>query len=258
MKARPKHLVIPDTQVKTGVPTQHLTWVGNYIVEKKPDVIIHLGDHWDLPSLSSYDYGKKCYEGREYVKDIDSGNAGLARLMEPIEAYNRTRRKNKEKLYKPRLVILRGNHEDRQTRVVESDRKLSGLVGDHLFNDVALGWEPIPFLQPIIIDGISYCHYFYQPMSGRPYGGTAHTKLKNIGHSFTMGHQQGLDVATRTLDSGAMHWGMVAGSCYLHDEAYKGPQANGHWRGIVVKHDVKDGAYNPMFVDMDYLRRRYS
>lgn len=209
-----------------------------------------------MESLSSYDHGKKSYEGRRYARDIDSGNKALERLMGPIEAHNR--RQKGKRLYKPRLVMLRGNHENRIERAIEGDAKLDGFMGYHQFNDVSLGWEPVPYLKPITIDGISYAHYFYQPFTGKPYSGTAHTKLKNIGHSFTMGHVQGLDIATRTLDSGAMHWGLVAGSCYLHDEEYKGPQANGHWRGIVMCHEVKEGAYNPMIVSLDYLRRRYA
>ena len=50
-----RHIFIPDTQVKTGTPTEHLIAAGNYIASKRPDVIIHAGDHWDMPSLSSYE-----------------------------------------------------------------------------------------------------------------------------------------------------------------------------------------------------------
>jgi len=53
-----KHLVIPDTQVKPNSPTDHLRWAGLYAAEKKPDVIIHIGDHFDMPSLSSWDVEK--------------------------------------------------------------------------------------------------------------------------------------------------------------------------------------------------------
>ena len=35
------HLIIPDTQVKPGVNTSHLEWCGKYIVDSKPDVIVH-------------------------------------------------------------------------------------------------------------------------------------------------------------------------------------------------------------------------
>jgi len=41
-----KHFIIPDTQVKPDVPINHLEAAGNYIIEKQPDVIVHLGDHW--------------------------------------------------------------------------------------------------------------------------------------------------------------------------------------------------------------------
>ena len=52
-----KHLIIPDTQVKPEAGHEHLIWASKYAVDTKPDVIIHLGDHWDMPSLSSYDVG---------------------------------------------------------------------------------------------------------------------------------------------------------------------------------------------------------
>lgn len=57
-----KILVIPDTQCKPGINMSHLTHIGKYIVDKKPDVVIHLGDHWDMHSLSSYDKGKRCVD----------------------------------------------------------------------------------------------------------------------------------------------------------------------------------------------------
>ena len=59
-----RHLVIPDTQIKPDCPIDHMYWAGRYACAMKPDVIIHLGDHWDMPSLSSYDVGKKSFEGR--------------------------------------------------------------------------------------------------------------------------------------------------------------------------------------------------
>ena len=40
-----RYVVIPDTQVKPGVPTDHLEWAGRYVAEKRPDVVVHLGDH---------------------------------------------------------------------------------------------------------------------------------------------------------------------------------------------------------------------
>ena len=72
------HLVIPDTQAKDGTPTDHLRWIGQLIVDEHPDTVVHLGDHADMPSLSSYDVGKRSFEGRRYSADIEAAKELLA------------------------------------------------------------------------------------------------------------------------------------------------------------------------------------
>jgi hypothetical protein len=247
------HLVIPDTQARAGVPTDHLRWVGQYVVDRKPDTVVHLGDHADMPSLSHW--GTKLeVEGLRYREDVDAANAAWVELNKPLLDYNATKASWKEKQWWPRRVITLGNHEHRIRRCVEADPRLEGFmsVDDLDF----LGWEVVPFLEPINVDGMRYAHYWYNPMSGKPFGGTAQNRLQKIGHSFVMGHQQTLDVAVRFVD-GVSQWGIVAGACYLHDEGYKGPQGNAHWRGVIVLHEVADGQCDPMFVSLDYLCRKY-
>ncbi len=119
-------------------------------------------------------------------------------------------------------------------------------------------WKVHEFLRTLELDGITYSHYFANPMTGRPYSGqNLETRLKTIGHSFTMGHQQGLKWGRVDTIRGP-HIGLVAGSCYLHDEDYLGPQCVNYWRGIVVCHEVDGkGGYDPMIVSLDYLCRRY-
>lgn len=104
-------LLIPDTQVKPGAPIDHLLWAGKYAVDRKPDVVVFIGDHWDMPSLSSYDKGKKSFEGRRYVNDINAGRQAMALFMSPLLEEQERLRRNKEKLWKPRLVFTLGNHE---------------------------------------------------------------------------------------------------------------------------------------------------
>lgn len=246
------HLIIPDTQMKEGVPDDHLHWIGQYIVDRKPDVVVHLGDHWDMPSLSSYDKGKIQFEGRRYEKDIQAGNDSFAILTKYIKEFNK--RRTPANQYHPRLVFLMGNHCYRIELAIENDPVLEGVIGYHHLNTE--GWEVYGFREVVWIDGVAYSHYFYNPMTGRPLGGMVATRLKTIGHTFTMGHQQTLDYAIRFV-AGKSHHGLVAGACYLHDEEYKGPQGNAHWRGIIVKHAVENGSYNPMFVDLDFLCRKY-
>ena len=250
------HLVIPDTQARAGVPNDHLQWIGQYIVERYEGdddlVVVHLGDHWDMPSLSSYDRGKKAMEGRRYVEDIEAGNRAWQLLTDPIrEAMERSD-------WKPDLHFLLGNHEDRITRAAESDAQLDGLLSlDQLAASQDEDWTVHDFLEPVTIDGVVYAHYFYNPMTGRPYAGeNIQLRLKTLGHSFTMGHQQTMQIGMRYVN-GVQQLGLVAGACYQHDEDYKGPQANAHWRGIIVKHNVENGSYDPMVIKLDYLCRRF-
>jgi hypothetical protein len=250
-----RHLFIPDTQCKPDVPLDHLDWAGRAIMEYRPDVIIHTGDHWDLPSLSHWDRNKpQKMEGRRLKDDIAAGNEGMRRLLNPLRAY---RKKSKGKVrYNPRLIFIPGNHEDRLTRQIQFDPyALEGLVSFDLFD--LSDWEVIPYLQPITIDGIAYCHYFYNSRTGKPFGGKVANKMTKIQHSFTMGHQQGLeyDICQTPIRS---NYGLVAGSFYLHDEEYLGPQGSGEWRGIIVKNDVRDGRYDIMPLSVDYLRQKFS
>ncbi len=90
-----KHLIIPDAQVKEGCDFSYLAHVGKYIVEKKPDTIVCIGDFADMPSLSAYDIGKKSFEGRRYKKDIEVAHEAMAKLLTPLTAYNIRARKNK-------------------------------------------------------------------------------------------------------------------------------------------------------------------
>jgi hypothetical protein len=244
------HCVIPDCQVKPGVPLDHLKWAGEYIADKKPDVIICLGDFADMQSLSSYDRGKTSAENKRYKYDLEATHMGMELLMTPIV---------KEPNYKPRLVLTLGNHEDRITRYADCNPQMSEYLSVSDLGYEAWGWTVHPFLEIAKIDGISYSHYFYNPNTGKPYGGENITaRLKTIGMSFTMGHQQGLMTAIRDLADGTRHRGLVAGSFYQHKEFYKGPQGNDHWQGILMKHEVANGNYDLMEVSLDFLRRRYS
>ena len=85
--ARPKmHIVIPDVQTKADVPNHHLEWVGNYLVEKKPDVVVCIGDFADMPSLSSYDRGKRAAENQRYQYDIEAARDAMEKTFPAKEA----------------------------------------------------------------------------------------------------------------------------------------------------------------------------
>lgn len=252
------HLVIPDSQVRPNISLEYLRWIGEYIVRKRPTTIIHLGDFCDFESLSQWDEGKKSAEGKRVLADIEASILGMEELLYPLRKLQAEQKLAGEKVYSPRMVLTLGNHEDRLSRYVDNNPKLEGFLDMSVLQYEKFGWEVIPFLHPINIDGINYCHYFPNVMTGRALTGTAQNMLKTIGESFTMGHRQTLDVATRFLPaSGRQQWGLVVGAGYVHEEHYKGKQGNHHFRGIVVKHRVKDGSYDPLFISLDWLESEY-
>ena len=251
------HMVIPDTQVKPGVPIEHLKWAGMYAAKKKPDTIIHIGDHWDMPSLSSYDRGTKSFEGRTYKDDILAGQRGMGYFMGPILEEQARQRKNKEKVWKPKLHFFLGNHEDRISRAIELDRKLDGLIG---LGDLGLekfGWAVHPYLEVVSLDGVNYSHYFTSGVMGRPV--TSARALVTKKHaSCVMGHVQKAEIDFQYTAQGKRLTGIFAGCFYQHDEGYLNPQGNqGTWRGIWMLYNINDGEFTLNNIPLEFLRERY-
>jgi len=251
-----KILYIPDCQVKPGVDLSYLSHIGQYIVEKRPDVIVNAGDFADMPSLSSYDVGKKDFEGRRYKADITAAIQGMELLLAPIQEYNHNMRKSRHRLYQPRMVFLLGNHEARIDKAVNNDAKLEGVLSTDDLKYKEYGWEVHPFLEVVVIGGVAFSHYFVSGPLGRPVGSAALTLSKK--HMSTVaGHQQGLQIAMAHRGDGRRLTSIIAGSCYIHDEDYMGPQGNKHWRGVIMMHNVVDGEFDVMPVSLEYLGKKY-
>jgi len=249
-----RHLVIPDTQVKPGVSVAHLGWAGRYAAEKRPEVLIHLGDWYDLPSLSSYDLTDAPgeYHQRRYELDLLAGDVSVDLLEHGLARSAR---------YRPRKVYLLGNHEHRYTRLIGADPRLSGALRAPWAHAQARGWEVVPFLQPEVIDGVSYAHFFPRGPNGnitnsRMGAPSAKAQVQREMMSCVAGHTQGLDSYIQNTARGMMR-GLRAGSFYAHEETYLTPQGTVYWRGILLLTEVSGGSFNVCEVSLEYLRRKY-
>lgn len=240
---KPKtHMVIPDCQVRPRTNNDFLAWIGNYVEAKRPDVLVNIGDFTDMTSLSMYAVGKAESEGRRYMADIRSGKEGMAKLLKPIK-------------HKPsRMVLTLGNHEDRIDREAENNPKWKGTVSTADLCYESFGWKVAPFLTVANLDGIEYSHYFVSGAMGRPVSSAA-ALLRIRQNSAVMGHVQRVDLAVHPNTQAI---GLFAGICYTHDENYLTPQGNNTKRGIWVLHEVHNGTFDPMFVSLDFLKRKYS
>lgn len=244
-----RHIMVPDMQIHPDLTKDHCTWIGKFIADSQPDVVVNIGDFADMPSLSSYDMGRKAGEGARYSRDIEAVQEGMERMMAPIARKTR---------YNPELHLTLGNHEERILRHVNSYPHLEGTLGYEDLGYEEFGWTVHEFLKPVLVDGIAYAHYFSNPFSGKPMGGSASNVLKNVGMSCVQGHKQTLETATRTCPiTGKQEWCIIAGAAYPYDFPYKGPTGNKHWRGVVVLNEVGDGDFDPSFVSLAYLEKNY-
>lgn len=252
-----KIFVLPDVQCKPGHDFTFLRNIGRFIVDKKPDHIVCIGDFADMPSLSSYDVGKKSFEGRRYRDDIQATLVAMETLFEPIEAHNKKAKQGHRERYNPEKDLFLGNHEARIEKAVENDAKLDGVLSIKDLQYESFGWKVHPFLKVKVIENIAFSHYFVTGVAGRP-ASTAAAQLSKMHMSCIAGHQQGLQIATGYRADGKRLTSVIAGSCYEHDEDYMGPQGNSrHWRGGLMLHDVHDGEFNLVPVPLDYINKKY-
>jgi hypothetical protein len=250
------HFILPDCQIRPGVPLDHLAWAANYCVTKKPDRIICIGDFADFPSLSSYDIGKKSFEGRTYLNDIEVAREAMGIFMSPILREIERTHRNHRRQWNPTFDFFEGNHEERNRRAVNSDRKLEGLVGVENLRLEEWGWKYHPFLEVAVLDGIAYSHYFTSGSMGRPV--TSASALARKKHmSCVMGHVQKRDIAYEYTGDGRQITCIFTGVFYQHDEEYLGPQGNKCWRGVWVLNNVKEGEFDEKPISLRHLKEKY-
>ncbi len=183
-----KILVIGDTHCRLGVDTTYLTNIGKYIVQEQPEVIVHLGNHWAFPSISTYKRGKLENEGRRLSDDIAAGNEGMNQLLLPMLDYNCKRSLYKKKQYSPEMYYCLGNHEDRLRRYANDNPEIEKTIG---LNCLYLrNWIVIPFLKILEIEGVFFSHYFTTGNIRRA-ACSPQSILSNKHDSCIAGHQQG-------------------------------------------------------------------
>lgn len=248
------HLVIPDVHCRPEQTNERADLLARLITDVSPDVVINMGDQSDFPSLSSYERGQRAFVGRTYAADVNSHLEFQARLWDPVKA-------RKKKM--PRRVFLEGNHEYRIERALDLSPELTNTISfDDLqikeyYNDIVRYEGKTP--GQIEVDGVTYAHYFVAGVSGRPLSGEHHAYqlLAKQHASCTAAHSHLADYATRTVANGRKIHGLVAG-CFLdYSLDWAGETNKLWWKGVVLKHNVEDGNYDPEFISLARLQKEY-
>lgn len=244
-------LVIPDSHCRANVGVRRFEWLAKLIKDRQPEKIVHLGDMFDMESLSSYDVGKKSYEGRRYQKDLKAGQSAFDAMG---VAFSRS--------YNPDRHFLLGNHEHRIDRVLEEEPRLDGTLSTADLGVKERGWKAHPFLKTVDLNGVAFSHYFISGVMARPIGGEhpANSMIRKSFKSCVAGHLHLWDYSERTDVMGRRIQCVMAG-CFLEPgqfEAYAGP-ANKLWRNAVTYlHHAHNGEFDVEMISIDRLRREYS
>jgi predicted phosphodiesterase len=242
------HLVIGDSHAHPEVARDHYRWLGRMVADLEPEVVIDIGDWFDMDSLNPYDKGKKCFEGRRYWRDIEAGLEAQELYREGLDGYV------------PQVQgRTTGNHENRSVKILQYEPALADLVGPQDRKSAEYGWQEIPFLEPFTVDGVSYVHYYEGTASQRAISGVVPARavlLKKhvssvFGHSHRLGYFEENDGHGRRIC-------VLNTGCYFPQHAQYAGKDNDLWRrGIAVLHDVHNGEFDLDWTSYDWIRRRY-
>lgn len=257
-----KILVIPDAHAHPDVAQDRFHALGQFIVDKKPDEIVSIGDWADMSSLCFYDKGTIRAEGQRYTRDIDSANEAIDIVMGYVNAERQRLRKNKAKQWNPNFSITLGNHENRINTVQTKDASLAGCISTDDIKFAEAGWEVVPFLTPHIIERIAFQHYLVSGVMGKAVSGVNHarTLVAKAYMSCVVGHSHMFDWWEDARADHGKIFGCVVG-CYedldLHIPDFAKSSAHHWWSGLVMLHDAKDGYAEHARYSLDYLYRKY-
>jgi hypothetical protein len=252
-------VVFSCAHVTPEVPNDRFTWLGKFLYDLKPDMVIDLGDGADMKSLNSYDTRyPQAIVAQSYEKDIESYNDAQERLRWQFRNHKKKR---------PYWVGLEGNHENRIKKAITNDPRLEGqkygvsfghLQTKEWFNEYHEYHNSAPSIADY--DGVSYAHYFSSGNYGTAVSGTHHayTLLQNRNSSSTCGHSHKRSLYFKDGSYPNPIIGLVAGCYKGGEEVWAGQANNDWWKGVVIKREVRNGYYEPEFVSLKTLEKEYS
>lgn len=186
--------------------------VGSHVHAEKPDVVVSIGDLEDMPSLAAH-AGSRAVGGagsnRSHInkrldKDLQSLDEALALMNMTTDIANRRHisSRRRDRIWELRRVFICGNHEMRVEKVPEYQPEMQGLIGIKLVQEIveARGWEFVPYLDRISIEGILFSHYFTSGPMGRAVG--INQALNQLSESCVWGHTHRFGYDTRKSAAG--------------------------------------------------------
>lgn len=260
-------LVIGDAHADPNFSNERFDALGRFIVDRRPDNIVQIGDWGNLDSISFHNHGRPLLqEGQRLALDLDAMRDAYERVMTPLWTEWERARKSKRKRYDPKRYWVEGNHEDRVRRFLEGNPVLEGFVPESdLVGAEPDGWEVVPYREYVFINGTGFTHVpindAHQPVSGKYMAMRAaerHAGTIVFGHN----HRREL-LSVNRVTEGTTHGTRVdalsAGCFFDYDPEYvRGGLGNlAWWRGLVLLTHVGYSRVDIETISIDRVKEQY-
>lgn len=250
-KGRTRVVAIGDAHDGPAIAKDRFRWFGQFVAERRPDVVIQIGDMFSLDSLCRYD-GNETLKGKSKPSlkmDLASGKQALEAFKEGLDGYEVERH------------CTLGNHEDRVESFTNRTPEVAELLTDNLHTILTDGgWSYSPFGVLHFVGGVAFTHSPLTTM-GKPYGGMyAENQIaRDSLHDLVFGHtHKGLHKTFPKL--GHRHLTIINTGCALpdgHIEAYARHSLTGWTFGIWELEIERGGIQGARWVTMRELEERY-
>lgn len=251
-----KYVVFSCGHATPEVSNERFSWLGEFLYDIKPDLVVDLGDGADMKSLNTFDTRyPQAIVSQSYERDVDSYNDAMERIRFKFKQQKRKR---------PYFVGFEGNHENRIKKAIAHDPRLEGdrygVSFSHLnTKDYFDDYHEYENSAPAIAEygGIDFAHFFSSGNFGTAMSGKHHayTLLQNRHRSSICGHSHKRGVY---FEDQAGIVGLVAGCYKGADEGWAGQSNSSWWKGVVVLNEVDGtGRFEPEFVSLKRLEEVY-
>lgn len=251
-----KVLVIPDLHQDPRHPhrLEVLKWVARFGSQQKYQRVVQLGDWLSMDSVSRHDKNDT-FHGR--TKPLISDD--ISCLKASLDAWESGR----DKEWKPRLRVTKGNHEERLEIFENMHPESWGVFTDQIDRMwKSYGWQTSPYGEIIYINGVGFVHapmgMMGKPISGKTAGPrTANELTADLvhGHTHRFSTTRVAKIGTKdsvmVMEAGcALPWGEV--------EHYARHSMTGWWWGV-VEITICDGEITDWSaISMKTLRSEFS
>lgn len=249
-------LVIPDRHNDPRHPhrLECSTWIARLGSERRPTVVVDLGDAITMDSCSRHDRNETL-KGR--LKP--SIKADLDNHLASLQAFERGRAPD----WKPRRIKTRGNHEQRLW-AFENEHPENEGSHTHTYAEQLLqfGWQERGFGEFAYVNSVAFTHAPINGM-GRPMGGKTSTHRAGgmLTSSLVHGHTHQLHVFSDAKMGPQERITVVQAGCALpwgEYEHYAATGPGGWWWGVLMMTVWGGQIVDLEAISMLTLRQRYS